>query len=72
MQSVKCLPKTLFSIDIMDIYLLPPFCIRFKTRLESVTLVFMYEAVREDLKMSESIEVNAGYHIIAEIWDYEI
>ena len=65
---MKCLPKTLFSIDIVDIYLLPPFC----TRLESVTQVFMSKAVREDLKMSEPIEVNVGYHIIAEIWDYEI
>ena len=56
LKTVKCLPKTLFSIDVMDLYLLSCFCIIFKRRLESVTKVFMSEIVLANFKISEPID----------------
>ena len=52
----KCLPDILFNIDIMNLYLLPCFCIFFERRLKSFTRVFMSEVVLENLKVSESLD----------------
>ena len=52
-KTVKCLPNVLFSIDIMDPYLLPCFYILFKRRLESVTKVFMSEVTLANFKILE-------------------
>ena len=56
LKTVKCLPKILFNIYIMDLCLLPCFCILFKRRLESVTKVFISEVVMAKLKVLEPID----------------
>ena len=62
-KKVTCLPKTLFSIDIMDIWVLPCFCILFKRRLKSVTKAFMSNVVLGDLKISEPIDYSCTVNI---------
>ena len=64
LKKVTCLPKMLFSIDIIDIWVLPCFCILFKRRLKSVTKAFMSNVVLGDLKVSEPI----NYSCIVNIW----
>ena len=63
---MKCLPKILFNIDIMDLFLLNidiidlclllSFCILFIRRLESATKVFMSKVVLTNVKFSEPID----------------
>ena len=55
-ETVKCLPKILFNIYFIDLYLLTCFCFLFKIRLESVTKVFMSEVVQANLKISKPID----------------
>ena len=47
LKTLKCLTKVLFSIGIMDLFLLPCFCILFKKQLKSFTKSFMSEIVLE-------------------------
>ena len=56
LKTVACLPKILFNIDIMDLWLLLCFCILFKRRLETVTKVFMPEVVLANLRIPETID----------------
>ena len=53
MKTLKCLPKTLFNIDIVDLCLLLCFSILLKLLLESFTKVFMSKVVLANLKISE-------------------
>ena len=56
-RTVTCLQKILGNIDIMDLFLLPFLCSLFKWRLESVTMVFMFEVVLANLKIPEPTNV---------------
>ena len=53
LKTVKCLQKILFNTGIMDLCSIPCLCILFKRRLESVTKVYMSEAVLPNLNISE-------------------
>ena len=63
MKTLKCLPKTLFNIDIVDLCLLLCFSILLKLLLESFTKVFMSKVVLANLKISEPM-----YGCIVNIW----
>ena len=56
LKRVKYLPKNLFKTDIMNLCLLPCFCINFKRRLETVAKVFMSKAVLANLKISKPVD----------------
>ena len=56
LKTVKRLPNVLCNIDIVDLCLLPSFCIFFKRRLESVTKLFMFEVVLANFETSEPID----------------
>ena len=62
-KKVKCLPKIVFSIDIMDLYVLPCFCILFKRRLKNVTKGFVFNVVLANLKISEPIDYSCTVNI---------
>ena len=54
LKTMKCLPKILFNINIVDLCLLLCFCILFKKRLESVAKVYTSEVVLA-IKISEPL-----------------
>ena len=55
LKTVKCLPKILFKIDIIDLCLLSCCCIFFKRWLKSVTKVFMSNVVPENFSSNTKV-----------------
>ena len=49
---LKYLQQIFFNMDIVDLCLLPSFCIIFKTPLENVTKVSKSKVILENLKIS--------------------
>ena len=56
LKTVKCFPKILLNIYIMDLSLRPYFCIFFKKQLESAANVLMTELVSANFNNSEPID----------------